>query len=349
VELGRQTLADPDLPIKARLGREDEINQCLRCFTCFSASTSSGIFYCSTNPVVGRERDALYAAPARKRRKVLIAGGGAAGMQAALTAARMGHEVILCEKERALGGALLCEVNVPFKKKLMRYLERQALLISRTPVRLQLNTAVTPKIAEGIAPDVIIAALGARPIVPKIPGIARAEAAEKAYLDPSSLGLKVCIIGGGLVGLELGLYLAQHGRYVTVVEMAPTTLASVGETATSERISRPEALEPDANIVHGIALAQEIAVNTNMRILTGTKALEILQRSLRVRGPDGVTYDIEANSVIYAVGQTPLAEEAAALSRCAPEFYQVGDCLSAKNIQSATQTAYQAARDIGRI
>ncbi|MDR1590292.1 MAG: NAD(P)/FAD-dependent oxidoreductase [Oscillospiraceae bacterium] len=347
VQLGRQTLADPDLPAKARCGREDEVNQCLRCLTCFSASTSSGIFYCAVNPVIGRERDALYAPPVRKRKKVLVAGGGVAGMQAALTAVRMGHEVILCEKGSALGGTLLCEAGVPFKKKLMKYLERQALLISRTPIRVQLGVTVTPKVAQGIAPDAIIAALGARPILPKLPGIGRAVMAEDVYTDLSKAGREVCIIGGGLVGLELGIYLAQHGRNVTVVEMAPTTLASGGELATSERISRPEALDADANIVHGIALAQEIKKLDNMRILTSTKALAVLQRSLRVEGPDGVC-EIEAGSVVCAVGQSPLTDEAAALSRCAPEFYQVGDCLVPKNIQAATQAAYQAARDIGR-
>jgi NADPH-dependent 2,4-dienoyl-CoA reductase/sulfur reductase-like enzyme len=348
VQLGRQTLADPDLPIKARTGREDEINQCLRCLTCFSASTRSGIFYCAVNPVIGRERDALYAPPARKRKKVLVAGGGVAGMQAALTASRMGHEVILCEKGPALGGTLLCEAGVPFKKKLARYLERQALALARSPVRVQLNTAVTPQVAEGIAPDAIIAALGARPIVPKIPGIDKALMAEDGYADPSIAGFRVCIIGGGLVGLELGIYLAQAGKNVTVIEMAPTTLASGGEMTTSERISRPESLDADANIVHGIALAQEIAKLENMRILTGTKAISVLQRGIRVQGPDGEAHELEANSVVCAVGQAPLRGEAAALSLCAPEFYQVGDCRASKNIQSATQSAYQAARDLGR-
>ncbi|MDR2357820.1 MAG: FAD-dependent oxidoreductase [Oscillospiraceae bacterium] len=349
VQLGRQTLADPDLPAKARSGREDEVNQCLRCLTCFSASTTSGIFYCATNPVIGRERDALYAAPVRKRRKVLVAGGGVAGMQAALTAVRMGHEVILCEKESVLGGVLLCESDVPFKKKLMKYIERQAHLISQSPIRVQLGTAVTPKIAGSIAPDAIIAALGAGPLLPKIPGIGRAVMAEDVYRDISKVGFEVCIIGGGLVGLELGIHLAQHGRNVTVVEMAASTLVSGAEMTTSERISRPEAIDAGANIVHGIALAQEIKKLGNMKILTGTKALSILQRSLRVAGPDGAAYELDAGSVVCAAGRKPLAEETAALSRCAPEFYQVGDCLAAKNIQAATQAAYQAARDIGRL
>jgi NADPH-dependent 2,4-dienoyl-CoA reductase/sulfur reductase-like enzyme len=350
VQLGRQTLSDPDMPAKARAGREDEIAQCLRCFTCFSASTSSGIFYCAVNPQIGRERDALYAPPARKRKLVLVAGGGVAGMQAAITASRMGHEVILCEKSALLGGTLLCESGVPFKKKLMKYIDRQRLLISRAPIRVQLETEVTPKYAQSMAPDAIIAALGARAIVPKLQGVGKAVMAEDVYADPSLAGRRVCIIGGGLVGLELGIYLAGLGRLVTVVEMAPTTLASTDDAAaTSERISRPEALDADANIVHGIALSQEVAKLSDLKILTGTKALSVLQKALRVQGPDGAAYEIDANTVILAAGQSPLREEAAALGRCAPEFHQVGDCLAARNIQAATSAAYQAARDIGRV
>ncbi|MDR3278571.1 MAG: FAD-dependent oxidoreductase, partial [Oscillospiraceae bacterium] len=131
VALGRQTLADPDLPLKARTGREDEINPCLRCMTCFSASTAGGIFYCATNPVVGHETDALFDAPPRLKRRVLVAGGGVGGMQAAITAAERGHDVILCEKTGGLGGALLCEETVPFKEKLALYLARQARRVAR--------------------------------------------------------------------------------------------------------------------------------------------------------------------------------------------------------------------------
>ncbi|MDR0839463.1 MAG: FAD-dependent oxidoreductase [Oscillospiraceae bacterium] len=345
--LGRQTLADPDFPIKARLGRDDEINQCLRCFTCFSASTASGIFYCATNPVIGRERDALYAAPPRVRKKVLVAGGGVGGMQAALTAAQMGHEVILCEKSAKLGGALLCETNVPFKSKLEKYLSKQALLISRAPIDLRLNTAVTPELAEQINPDVIIAALGARPVTPRIPGVERAVMAEDVYADPSIAGKTVCIMGGGLVGLELGIFLAQSGRDVTVVEMASTTLATQEEQSTSGRISKPMELDAGANVVHGVALAQELGKLPNLTVLTSTKALEITERGLRFDGAPAADM-LPADTVVCAVGYAPLEAEALALSSCAPEFYQIGDCVSPKNIQAATQAAYQTARDIGR-
>jgi 2,4-dienoyl-CoA reductase-like NADH-dependent reductase (Old Yellow Enzyme family)/thioredoxin reductase len=347
VQLGRQTLADPDLPIKARMGKDDEINKCMRCMTCFSRSTSSGIFYCAINPVIGYEHEVLNGTPPRKQKTVLIAGGGVGGMQAALTASERGHKVILCEKESELGGALRCERNVPFKEKLNEYLDRQALRISRAPVEVRLNTEVTPDFARSLSPDVIIAALGARPVAPVIPGIENALMAEDVYKNPSSAGKRVAIIGGGLVGLELGIFLAQNGGTVEVVEMLPTTLASVGDDSTSERISNPALLEAGANVVHGIALSEEIKKLPNMKVTVSAKALEITADGLIIEDKSGKRL-IGADTVICAAGQLPLSDEAAALYDCAGEFYQIGDCLSPANILTATQTAYQIARDIGR-
>ena len=347
VQLGRQTLADPDLPLKARTGREDEINKCLRCMTCFSCSTASGIFYCATNPIIGHELDVINGTPPREQRTVLVAGGGIGGMQAALTASQRGHKVILCEKTSELGGILRCERSVPFKEKLESYLDRQALRISREPIDVRLNTEVTPQLARSLRPDVIIAALGAKPIIPNIPGIEHAMMAEDICENPEKAGDTVVIIGGGLVGLELGIYLAQTGRHVEVIEMLPATLASVGDESTSEIISNPALLEAGANIVHGIAISEELKKLPNMKITVSAKALEITAAGLTVEDK-GKERFIKADTVICAVGQRPLAEEAAALYDCAPEFYQIGDCVTPKNILTATQTAYQIARDIGR-
>ena len=171
VILGRQSLADPDLPLKGRIGLEDEINPCLRCYTCFSSSAIGGVFYCAVNPEIGREEAAITEKSPFYQRKVLVVGGGVGGMQAALSAAKRGHEVILCEKADRLGGVLLCEDKIPFKANLSTYLKRQALKIFRAPIEVHLNTEVTPEVAISFKPDVIIAALGARPLVPSIKGI----------------------------------------------------------------------------------------------------------------------------------------------------------------------------------
>ena len=348
VQLGRQTLADPDLPLKARTGNEDEINKCMRCMTCFSCSTRSGIFYCAINPVIGHELDAINGTPPRKPKAVLVVGGGVGGMQAALTASQHGHKVVLCEKSDELGGILRCERNVPFKEKLDSYINKQALLISRAPIDVHLNIEVTPEVARSFRPDVIIAALGARPVVPGIAGIENAIMAEDVYKNPEKAGNRVVIIGSGLVGIELGIFLAQAGRTVEVVEMLPSTIVPRDAAQISERISNPGQLEPGANIVHGSALAEELKKLPNMKITVSAKALEILPGSITVDEQDGQRIII-ADTIICAAGYRSLSDEAVAMYDCAPEFYQIGDCVAPKDILTATQTAYQVARDIGRI
>ena len=330
VSLGRQMLADPDLPWKARMGRDDDIDRCMRCCACFANSTRTRRRACAINPVIGRELEEKFSQPPAHRKRVLVAGGGVAGMEAALTAARRGHEVILCEASGRLGGTLNCEEAVPFKARLAEYLHRQARRVRDAGVDVRLDTPVTPELAASLEPDVIIAALGARPVKPRIPGIDgdNVFSAEHIYVHPQETGQQVVILGGGLVGIELGIFLADLGRKITLVEMLPQ-------------------LHDGGNMVHMNSLRMQIE-EKQIRTCLSTKANAIR--------PDGVVVEsngeeafIPADTVIYAVGQRPLSEEALALNTCAPEFYAVGDCLGAKNILAATSAAYQAALDAGRL
>jgi 2,4-dienoyl-CoA reductase-like NADH-dependent reductase (Old Yellow Enzyme family) len=350
INLGRQTLADPFLPYKARNGQADEINRCLRCMACFSTSTSSGIFYCATNPIIGHERDSLNQTPAPSKRKVMIAGGGVGGMQAALTACERGHQVILVEKSGQLGGILNSERSVPFKDKVSAYLDTQIRKIGRRPIEVRLNTKVTPQLVEQIAPDALIVAFGATPLKPAIPGIDGKQvlSAEQAFTDRSRVGQRVVILGGGLVGLELGLYLADSKRDVLIVEMSDIALPMMAELDTSELINHPELLAPGINIVHGIALKVMMKDYPNLSLELATQACEILPAGVLVDGPYGQRL-IEADTVVYAVGEQALDDEALALFDLTPEFSLIGDCLQPGSIIDATQAAYQAALDIGRI
>ena len=328
IEMGRQSLADPYLPLKARTGRDDEIKKCLRCSTCFGSCGQYRIFYCAVNPVIGHENEARYLPPVREKKSVLVAGGGVAGMQAALTAAERGHSVVLCEKSDRLGGVLLCEDAVSFKQKLKAYLEVQAHLLSKAAVDIRLNTAVTPVYARQLRPDVIIAALGARPVKPNIKGIELpiVAGAEDIYFHPDKAGKKLVILGGGLVGVELGLHMAMLGREVSIVEMLPV-------------------LSVDQFSMHTMALLDQIE-KLGLGIHTSTCVDEITPQGVRVTGPGG-TFDLPADTVIYAVGQRPLRDEAVALRDCAGEFFQIGDCVTPKNIFAATQAAWTVARDLG--
>ena len=330
IEIGRGLMADPDMPIKARRGEDENIRQCMRCLHCFSNLLNQFQFSCAINPEISNELDGNVLTPALVKKKVLIAGGGIGGMEAALAAHTCGHQVILCEKKDHLGGILKCEEQVPFKSKLDRYLKQQERRIMDSGIEVHLNTPVTPKLAEEIAPDVIIAALGATLAKPPIPGIdgQNVLCSEDAYVKPEMTGQNIVILGAGLVGIELGLYLKGMGKNVTLLEMAS---------------------EPSfgGNNCHGIALGMEIK-RTGLEIKLSTRANRITSEGVYAcTGEEETLY--EADTVIYATGMTPRMKEADALRDCAPEFYQIGDCVAPKNIHQATKTAYYIASNIGRI
>jgi 2,4-dienoyl-CoA reductase-like NADH-dependent reductase (Old Yellow Enzyme family)/thioredoxin reductase len=328
IHVARQSLADPYLPVKARTGREDEIQECIRCMQCYRTGTTLGLHYCSINPITSREREVLMAPPARSKKTVLIAGGGIAGMQAALTAADRGHKVILCEKGDRLGGVLLCEEKVPFKRHLADYMARQALLISRAAIDVRLNTEVTPEYARSLKPDVIVAALGSS-VTPPIDGIdgANVMSAVKAYANPDQVGDKVVILGGGLAGIELAIYMSKLGRKATIIELR-------------NKLTTEECL-------HTVALMTQIDQH-KIDIRLSTEVMKITKSAVFAKGPEG-DLEFAADTVVYATGQAPLSDEAIALHDSADEYYPVGDCVTPKNIMNATHTAFVAAYDIGVI
>ena len=336
IEVARAILADPEMPNKARMGKEDSIRKCLRCFTCFSHQMpydSDQRSVCAINPVIGREGENRYLLPPARKEKVLVVGGGVGGMQAALTAAERGHQVILCEKSDRLGGVLRCEESVSFKFRMTDYLNYQARQVMNNPaIEVRLNTEVTAELARQIEPDAIIAALGARPVIPTfIKGYDgnNVVSAEEVYNDITKAGQKVVILGGGLVGTELGIHLARNGRNVTVVEMLPKINA--GE-----------------NVIQASAIDVECQKMDNIKIELNTKAVEITGKGVLAEGPGGQKF-YDADTVIYAVGQKALLKETDALRFCAPEFRQIGDCLLPTNIANAVSAAYYAARDLGRL
>lgn len=332
VELGRALIADPDLPVKARNGKTQDVRTCLRCIHCFSHLIIAGRICCAINPEIGHEMESKLPVLPHDNKHILIAGGGVGGMEAAIEASKLGHKVTLCEKKEELGGALRCERNVPFKTHLDAYLDQQARYCMEDPnIDVRLNTFLTPELAKEINADVIIAATGARPMVPTfIPGYDKENVigAEEIYYNPEKAGKKVTILGGGLVGVELGIYLSGLGREVSIVEMMP--FMGVG-----------------TNVLHGTALNVEIMKN-NIDLRLSTKACEITDSGVKVLNLQTNQEDtIECDTVIYAVGQKPEADSAIALSQCATDFYMIGDCTTPKNIFQATNSAYNIVRDIG--
>jgi len=330
VELARGLICDPDIPNKLRTGKASEIRRCMRCLMCFTHCMENGDFHCTINPETSREIELHNALPTARAMNVLVAGGGVAGMQLALDAAKYGHKVILCEKTNVLGGAILCEKNVPFKKNLMAYIDQQAEKISKNPnIELRLNTEVTPEYAKAQKADAVVAAIGAKQAIPPIAGITNGTVIDvsAAFEKPESLENDVLIIGGGLAGTELAIYLSDMGKKVRVIEAA-------------------DKLGDGGNSLHLNAVRAELS-RLSIPVELNTKAVEVTADGVRVESASG-TETIKAGSIVLATGMTPLYDEAYALSDTADYFYTIGDCYHASHILDATSTAFTIARQIGR-
>ena len=332
IEIARGLIADPDLPNKARAGKDCDINECLRCYTCFSQLITTGQYGCAINPIIGRELENKYDIPPARKCKVVVIGGGIGGMEATLDCAKRGHKVILLEKADRLGGVLLIEDEVSFKSKLKQYLARQAARVMDNPdIEVRLNTEATAAPLSPLEPDAVIAALGSRPAVPTyLEGWdgRNVMSAEYAYTHLGEVGGSAVVIGGGLVGAELAIHLAENGRKVTLMH-------------------RHSEVKCGANGLHGQAIGEQIHI-LKIGTAMNTSPTKITDKGVYGKGPEGEKL-YEADTVIYAVGQRPLADEAEQFRFCAPDFYIVGDCGTPATIYQATSQAYYAARDIGRI
>ena len=325
--MARALLADPELPHKVEQDRTEEIVRCMRCFMCHAERMLTQTRVCALNPEIGREAETRLLPPkAAKSLRVLVAGGGPGGMQAALTAARRGHRVTLCEASWRLGGGLLCEEKVPFKAAFPKYIETMTVLLTRAGVELRLNTPVTPELVRAEAPDALLVALGAVPLLPPIPGLDGARVISVTELSEreNEIGQRVVVLGGGLAGCECGLYLAGTGRAVTVVEMA-------------------DAVAREANPRHGPELLRRMRENVTLR--TGLRALRVTETGLLCTDREGREEELPADTVLLAAGMRPRAE-AWDLRGTAPVVELIGDCVSPGLIRDAVFRGYHAAIDL---
>jgi NADPH-dependent 2,4-dienoyl-CoA reductase/sulfur reductase-like enzyme len=247
------------------------------------------------------------------------------GMEAAASCAEFGHEVILCEKSDSLGGAIKCEVKVPFKQRLGLYIDYQKRRLESLGLDVRLNTEVTPDYAKAQNVDIIIASTGATPAVPPIPGMdeaikeGRAYSAEEIYIAPEKAGETVAILGAGLVGLELALYLAQQDKKVQIIEMQPE-------------------ISHGGNILHAEALLLELK-KAGAELKLNTKPNEVTDKGTVLLSTDRGTVPLSVDTVVYATGMTPHTKEALALTESAPQFHLIGDSKQVGNIANATFTA----------
>ena len=327
VYMARALLADPFLPNKIMADRDEDIVRCLRCFTCMAERAATSTRRCTVNPLIGREMegDVVYPAPVKK--KVLVAGGGPGGLYAAWTAARRGHQVILCEKEGQLGGILKSEQALPFKHEMYELAGTYAKFCKDAGVEIRLNTEVTKEYAEKEAPDALIVAVGSEPLIPPIPGLdgENVVVVNNYYLEKEKVGNDVVVMGGGLAGCECAIHLGQEGRTVHLVEMR-------------------DALAPDANVRHRPLLLAEIEKYATVH--TGHRALRVTPEGVICAAPDGSEVLIPGRSVICALGQRSRTQVVSELLDAAPFVRVIGDAARVSTITNAVYWGYHAALDI---
>lgn len=327
IYMARALLADPFLPRKVTENRENEIVKCLRCFTCMAERATTSTRRCTVNPLIGREPEGCEVPPAPEKKKVLVAGAGPGGLYAAYTAARRGHEVILCEKEAEVGGILKSEQALPFKREMYELSHTYKLLAEQAGVEIRLHTEVTPEYATKENPDALIIAVGSEPLVPPIKGLDgdNVVVVNNYYLEKDKVGDRVVVFGGGLAGCECAVHLGMEGKDVHLVEMR-------------------DLLAPDANVRHRPLLMSEI--DKYATVHTGYKGLEVTKDGVLCEDKEGNTVLVPGETVICALGQRARTGCVEALRDSAPYVAVIGDAAKVSTITNAVYWGYHAALDI---
>lgn len=327
VVMGRALLADPELPNKVMANEGDDIVRCMRCFVCMAERPVTQTRRCALNPRIGRELEGLDIVPAARKRKVLVVGGGIAGMVAARTAALRGHDVTLCEANDTLGGILRTEAALPFKQDMYHLGVTYAHLCEKAGVDIRLNTPVDAAFADEFGADACIVAVGSEAMTLPVPvsDDAVVRSIDELYLEGAPVGEEVVIVGGGLTGCECALLMAGKGKKVHLVEMR-------------------DGLAIDANIRHRpILLAQieeagvDVALNACAQAVTAD-GVTVAQ--------DGAERLIAGDTVVCAIGQRSRTAAAEALRDAAPFVRIIGDARRPSNITNAVYEGFHAALDI---
>ncbi len=324
VAFGRQLIADPYFAKKIAEDRIEDIRPCCRANEgCCSGFDLGYPMRCELNPAAGQEKKyAIHKAEEKKR--VVVVGGGCAGMEAARVADLMGHEVILMEKTDHLGGHLREAVVPPFKNKTgeaLEWLERQ---LKKGGTYIELNVDVTPEKIMDARPDAVIIAVGSKYTLPPFKGKENAIFADEALFCQEKVGKNVVVIGGGLVGVETALTLAENtGANVTIVEMLDGLSYNMDGNARRAMLKRIEADGINVRCSHKVKEIKE-----------GSVVCEDLADQKDVEFP--------ADTIVMAIGLTANNEENAKYDDLGVKTVRIGDCKQARNISKCFHEAWHA-------
>ena len=335
VVIARGLTADPELPNKAMTGRVEEINWCIRCNECHPRDRNRILYpghMCTVNAFSGKEGEWVIN-PAAKIKKILVVGGGPGGMEAARVARLRGHDVTLYEKSDELGGQILLAAKPPEKGEMAKttiYLSHE---IRRLGVKVETGVVVTPELVEKIKADAVILATGSIPSIPDIPGVDGEHVVTvwDVLSGKAKTGVTVVVLGGGVNGAETADYLAKEGKKVTIIELQPfEELQKDRGRGPITRMMKeyfPDlcGLARDVPVSYRTLLLQRLDKG-GVKAIYGAETTRITDKSVIFRRADG-QHEMEADTVVLAVGAKPNTELFENLTGKVPELYMVGDCV----------------------
>ena len=321
VAIGRQQICYPEFANKAAQGRIDDIRPCCRA----NEGCQSGFFRvypmrCELNPAAGRERKYRIRKTLQPKR-IVILGGGCAGLEAARVGGLMGHDVVLLERSGTLGGHMNEAVLPPFKEKTEAYFRWLVRQVERGTAAVILDADTSPERIRAMKPDLLLIAVGSNYLVPPFPGKEHALYADQVLFDTGKAGNRVVVIGGGLVGCEVALTLAEtRGCQVTIVEMLNGLNQNMDTSARNTMLERIE--------------------RNGIQVLCNHRVEEILPDGIRCTGPEGEKR-LASDTTVIAMGLKADDQNAARYESLGIPWFRIGDCKSARSFAACTEGAWR--------